>query len=123
MTIQFDLGQQGKQFGHCKNPDFVRTTNSEFGANPIQRSGTSSLLQFWQSQERSSTSKMQLSSWSSSSTLHQVSSVDHQRGFVPSDVTSDPVKREFLTDLSKKIFSPAAKSKSLMQLHKRSRVK
>jgi hypothetical protein len=38
---------------------------------------------------------------------------------MPSDVASDPRKKEFLTDLSRKIFSPAVKSKSLVQLHQR----
>ena len=59
-----------------------------------------------------------MSSWASTPRLTG-STVETDRGFVPSDVATDPRKKEFLTDLSRKIFSPTAKSKSLFQLHKR----
>ena len=86
-------------------------------------SGGATLLQFWQRQERQSQTRM--TSWAStprlnaSSTSSSSAAVETSRGFVPSDVASDPRKKEFLTDLSKKIFSPAVKSKSLIQLNKR----
>lgn len=50
--------------------------------------------------------------WSKSMVSLVQHEVDEKRGFTPSDVAKDPVKREFLTNLSKKIFSPTDKKMS-----------
>ena len=98
-------------------------TGGSGGGGGESGSGGATLLQFWQRQERQSQTRM--TSWAStprlntSSTSSSTAAVETSRGFVPSDVASDPRKKEFLTDLSKKIFSPAVKSKSLIQLNKR----
>ena len=49
-------------------------------------------------------SKQEMKTTSSAVCLHEV---EEKRGFTPSDVAKDPIKREFLTNLSKRIFSPA----------------
>jgi hypothetical protein len=81
-------------------------------------SNSNAVLQFWQSQEKREEKIMttRMTSWASSPRLN---CIEVERGFMPSDVASDPRKKEFLTDLSRKIFSPAVKSKSLVQLHQR----
>ena len=57
------------------------------------------MVSFWETQ---STSRNLITTSSKSMT----SLVDENRGYTPSDVANDPAKREFLTNLSKKIFSP-----------------
>ena len=57
------------------------------------------MVSFWETQ---STSRNLITTSSKSMT----SLVDENRGYTPSDVAKDPAKREFLTNLSKKIFSP-----------------
>ena len=49
-------------------------------------------------------SKQEMKTTSSAVCLHEVK---EKRGFTPSDVAKDPIKREFLTNLSRRIFSPA----------------
>ena len=45
--------------------------------------------------------------------------VDEARGFIPSEVAKDPNHKEFLTDLSKRLFSnPATKTRQLGLQHK-----
>ena len=66
------------------------------------------VVSFWESK---STSHQQQSSLittnsKSMSSLNIQHEVDEKRGYAPSDVAKDPMKREFLTNLSKKIFSP-----------------
>ena len=102
-----------------KNRNNNNNNNNSMSNN--NNSNRNAVLQFWQSQERrddlrTSTSTSRMTSWASSPRLN---CVEAERGFMPSDVASDPRKKEFLTDLSRKIFSPAVKSKSLVQLHKR----
>ena len=64
------------------------------------------------SQEISSTSRKNYFSKSHSNIQELV--VDEARGFIPSEVAKDPSQKEFLTDLSKRIFSnPATKSRQL----------
>ena len=48
--------------------------------------------------------KQEMKTTTSEVCLHEV---DDKRGFAPSDVAKDPSKREFLTNLSKRIFSPS----------------
>jgi hypothetical protein len=81
-------------------------------------SGGQHAFQFWQKHD-DHRADSRLTSWASTPRLNASSAVDADRGFVPSDVAADPKKKAFLTDLSKKIFSPDSKSKSLLQLHKR----
>jgi len=51
-----------------------------------------------------SSRKQEMKTTTSEVCLHEV---DDKRGFAPSDVAKDPSKREFLTNLSKRIFSPS----------------
>ena len=61
-------------------------------------------IHFWESKKESS---LMTTSSKSMVSLVPEAEVDEKRGFTPSDVAKDPAKREFLTTLSKKIFSPA----------------
>ena len=60
------------------------------------------MVSFWESQHSTTTTRNLITTSSKSMT----SLVDENRGYTPSDVAKDPAKREFLTNLSKKIFSP-----------------
>ncbi len=92
--------------------------NNNKNMNNNNNNNSNAVLQFWQSQEKREEKIMttRMTSWASSPRLN---CIEVERGFMPSDVASDPRKKEFLTDLSRKIFSPAVKSKSLVQLHQR----
>lgn len=60
------------------------------------------MVSFWETQSSHTTSRNLITTSSKSMT----SLVDENRGYTPSEVAKDPAKREFLTNLSKKIFSP-----------------
>ena len=49
-------------------------------------------------------SKQEMKTTTSEVCLHEV---EEKRGFTPSEVAKDPVKRDFLSNLSKRIFSPS----------------
>ena len=85
-------------------------------SNPRQKTTNSSSLLTTNSQSmvslntnnqeisKFSSRKQQMKTTTSEVCLHEV---DDKRGFAPSDVAKDPSKREFLTNLSKRIFSPS----------------
>ena len=60
------------------------------------------MVSFWETQSSHTTSRNLITTSSKSMT----SLVDENRGYTPSEVAKDPAKKEFLTNLSKKIFSP-----------------
>ena len=74
------------------------------------------MVTFWETKSASMTSSMKTTTSKSMSSLNQPE-VDVNRGYTPSDVAKDPVKREFLTNLSKKIFSPPADSTKRLSRH------
>merc|ERR1712083_269252 len=88
----------------------------ESNPNPRQKTTNSSSLLTTNSQSmvslnnnnqeisKFSSKKQQMKTTTSEVCLHEV---DDKRGFAPSDVAKDPSKREFLTNLSKRIFSPS----------------
>ena len=82
------------QFGQNKNSSLM-TTNSQSMVS-LNNNNNQEMSKFMSKQEMKTTS--------SAVCLHEV---EEKRGFTPSDVAKDPIKREFLTNLSKRIFSPA----------------
>ena len=71
------------------------------------------VVSFWEAQNSSSKGNVKTSSTlintyskSMSSLIQDEPEVEEKRGFIPSDVAKDPMKKEFLINLSKKIFSP-----------------
>jgi hypothetical protein len=71
------------------------------------------MVSFWESKTSSNLSSLTTTSSKSMTSLIQVPEVDEKRGFTPSDVAKDPAKKEFLTNLSKKIFSPPTTNNNL----------
>ena len=81
------------------------TTNSQSMVS--LNNNNQEISNFWAKQEMKTTS--------SAVCLHEV---DEKRGFTPSDVAKDPAKREFLTNLSKRIFSPSDAITTRLSRHK-----
>ena len=80
------------------------------------------VVSFWETQTSSnssvlgrnvktSTSLINTCSKSMSSLNQDQPEIEEKRGFIPSEVAKDPMKKEFLINLSKKIFSPNDQSK------------
>ena len=80
------------------------------------------VVSFWETQTSSnssvlgrnvktSTSLINTCSKSMSSLSQDQPEIEEKRGFIPSEVAKDPMKKEFLINLSKKIFSPNDQSK------------
>ena len=70
------------------------------------------VVSFWneshyaKNEQSKTSSSLQMTSSRSMINLHKPE-VDENRGFTPSEVAKDPAKKEFLINLSKKIFSPS----------------
>lgn len=112
MAIQFER----RQWEPHRNPDSIihkfwnhKTTSSNNSQEPVRPIRTKAktpqpqkkVVSFW---ETKNTNLVTTSSKSMVSLVRH--EVDENRGYTPSDVAKDPAKREFLTNLSKKIFSP-----------------
>ena len=80
------------------------------------------VVSFWETQTsrnssvlgrnvKTSTSLINTCSKSMSSLNQDQPEIEEKRGFIPSEVAKDPMKKEFLINLSKKIFSPNDQSK------------
>lgn len=63
------------------------------------------MVSFWETKSSKQNNLVTTSSKSMVSLVQH--EVEETRGYTPSDVAKDPIKREFLTNLSKKIFSPS----------------
>ena len=88
------------------------------------------VVSFWETQTSSnssvlgrnvktSTSLINTCSKSMSSLNQDQPEIEEKRGFIPSEVAKDPMKKEFLINLSKKIFSPNDQSKRRKSLRVR----
>lgn len=114
MAIQFERRQWEPHRPSRKNDQPIH----KFWTPKVQQNEPQQYRQIKAKTPQPSTNKKTVSFWetkkeTSSLSKSMVSLVQHEvdekRGFTPSDVAKDPVKREFLTNLSKKIFSPSDK--------------
>merc|ERR1712203_435155 len=92
-------------FMKSKTPQPTTTTTKSTTASQKK------VVSFWEAQTSSigsvkTSSLISTCSKSMSSLIQDEPEVEEKRGFIPSDVAKDPMKKEFLINLSKKIFSP-----------------
>ena len=100
-----NTSSNSKSFMKSKTPQPATTTSTT-------KTSQKKVVSFWneshyiKNEQTKSSSSLQMTSSRSMINLHKPE-VDENRGFTPSEVAKDPAKKEFLTNLSKKIFSPS----------------
>ena len=127
-STQNQQQQQPKQSNPKPLQAFMKSKTPQPTTIATTKSTTASqkkVVSFWEAQTSSigsvktSSSLISTCSKSMSSLIQDEPEVEEKRGFIPSDVAKDPMKKEFLINLSKKIFSPNDQSKRRKSLRVR----
>ena len=91
---------------------FLKSKTPQPATTTTTKTSQKKVVSFWneshyaKNEQTKTSSSLQMTSSRSMINLHKPE-VDENRGFTPSEVAKDPAKKEFLINLSKKIFSPS----------------